>query len=372
MCPEPERGLSPAGRGPSGRSIWGAPLGQTGALGQAWALCSEGRLTSCVPTGRCGSGPWDAHLAVGRLCPWQVFLPASECFSRCLLSPGSVRFLGGASAGWAARAHRPGRNQPGRGWSHPRAAPVWSGRSSAVSGDSAASAPGLVACKRASGMWPCLVSPCAAAQLFALALASPQLPFCVALAFGRGGSGRDARPRPRRLSTRGRDVPFGSSLLGESAACTLTSFPVARFPREPRPRGISWKVKGREARGFPGSPENVPSDPLSRAWAGSSGAQAADRVSGTSGAAGTLVRPLLSTKPARAFLGTSASPKAKEGLRGGSGDCQVSVSLVVLPPRRSPGSRVTRRPLRGAAVAVLWDWNVMALASPAGVEGAPA
>lgn len=33
----------------------------------------------------------------------------------------------------------------------------------------------LAACKRAAGMWPCLVSPQAAARLFALALASPQL-----------------------------------------------------------------------------------------------------------------------------------------------------------------------------------------------------
>lgn len=44
---------------------------------------------------------------------------------------------------------------------------------------------------------------------------------------------------------------FGFSFLEESAAHALTSFPGAQFPWEPRPRGMSWKVRGEQHSGVP-------------------------------------------------------------------------------------------------------------------------
>lgn len=52
-----------------------------------------------------------------------------------------------------------------------------SGWSSILLGAGTASVPGGATCARVAGMWLCSVSPCAAAQPFALAPVSPQLQF---------------------------------------------------------------------------------------------------------------------------------------------------------------------------------------------------
>lgn len=261
---------------------------------------------------------------MGRLCSWQVFLPAFECFSRCLLSPGSVRFLGGASAGWAALACWPGRNQPGHGWSHPCAAPVWSGRSSAVSGDSAASVPRAAGGLQKSGRDVALlgVTPsCGSAVCFGLGIASAAALSGVGLWQRRERQGRS----PSALLPKNARMKRAARILSPGRVCSAHTdlVPCGPVPVGAASSGNFMEGEREKRSGFPAPSENMPSHPgrgtalLLQAWAGSSGegAQAADTGSVTSRGEGTLC-PLLRTKPAGAFLGTSTSLKAKDGLRG--------------------------------------------------------
>ena len=124
-------------------------------------------------------------------------------YDLCLVI-GELGFHSRAGTGWVSLAYRLGRIQPNQGtlrtqlWTQPKLLygdPSQSGWSSTLSGDTAASVPGLVTCGRVAGMWPCSASPRATAQLFALA---PVVSAAVlsAICLGKEGNSGDTQPWP--------------------------------------------------------------------------------------------------------------------------------------------------------------------------------